>query len=61
MDLMICPYCKSNNYHFVQVADYDESDTALEFKCLDCEKPFFGMYSFLYFEDEEGNEIFVKQ
>ena len=55
---MICPYCKSRKYHFVQVADYDESDTALEFKCLgECGKTFFGMYSFLYFEDEDGNEI----
>jgi transposase-like protein len=54
---MICPYCKSNKYHFVQVADYDESDTSLEFKCYECEKTFFGMYSFLYFEDEEGNEM----
>jgi hypothetical protein len=55
---MICPYCGSENYHFIQVIDCDESDTTLEFKCLgECGRLFYGMYSFLYFEDEEGNTI----
>jgi len=55
---MKCPFCGSDNYHFVGVADYDQSDASLEFKCLGkCGKTFFGMYSFLYFEDEEGKEI----
>jgi uncharacterized protein YuzB (UPF0349 family) len=55
---MICPYCESKNYHFVQVTDCDESDAVLEFQCLGkCGRTFYGMYSFLYFEDEEGNAI----
>jgi len=52
-----CPYCNFENRRCIQVADFDPSDAALEFKCTKCGKTFFGMYSFLYFEDEEGNEI----
>lgn len=55
---MICPFCGSENYDFITVSDYDELDASLEFKCLgECGKTFFGMYSFVYFEDEEGNII----
>jgi len=54
---MICPFCGSENYDYVDV-EYDQSDAILEFKCLGkCGKTFYGMYSFLYFEDEEGNAI----
>jgi hypothetical protein len=53
-----CPFCDSEDYDYVDVADYDQSDATLEFKCRGaCGKKFFGMYSFLYFEDEEGNVI----
>lgn len=55
---MICPICGSENYSFIGVPDYDQSDATLEFKCNgECGRTFFGMYSFLYFEDEDGNEI----
>jgi hypothetical protein len=55
---MRCPFCDSDNYHLVGIVDCDESDNAIEFKCLGrCGKTFFGMYSFMYFEDDEGNEI----
>lgn len=55
---MICPICGSENYDYIGVADFDQSDASLEFKCLGkCGKKFYGMYSFLYFEDEDGNAI----
>jgi hypothetical protein len=56
--MITCPFCDSDNYHFIGIADYDQLDASLEFKCLGrCGKIFFGMYSFMYFEDEEGHEI----
>lgn len=52
-----CPFCDSEDYDYVDV-EYDQSDATLEFKCRGkCGKTFYGMYSFLYFEDEEGNTI----
>jgi hypothetical protein len=55
---MRCPYCKSDNYDYVNVADYDESDCVLLFKCLGkCGREFGAVYSFLYYEDEEGHAI----
>ena len=52
-----CPFCDSEDYDYVDV-EYDQSDATLEFKCRGkCGKKFYGMYSFLYFEDEEGNTI----
>jgi transposase-like protein len=52
-----CPFCKSDNYHFIEVSDFDESGATLHFKCLQCDKDFYGVYSFLYFEDDDGNEV----
>jgi hypothetical protein len=55
---MICPFCGSEDYDYIHVADYDQSDATLEFKCRGkCGRTFFGMYSFLYFEDADGNVI----
>jgi len=55
---MICPFCGSEDYDYIDVADYDQSDASLHFKCRGkCGKEFWGIYSFLYFEDEDGNTI----
>lgn len=55
---MKCPFCGSDNYNFVEVVDFDEYVTILQFKCLGkCSKDFFGIYSFETFEDEDGNEV----
>jgi transcriptional regulator NrdR family protein len=58
MIIMRCPYCDSDNYHYIEAADFDESDTVLLFKCLGkCGREFGARYSFLCYEDEDGNEI----
>jgi hypothetical protein len=51
---MQCPYCKSWNYNFIKV-EYDTEDAILMFECTDCKRKFDGIYSFLYFEDEDAN------
>lgn len=55
---MKCPFCNSENYDFIDTMDYDESSATLEFTCRGgCGQKFYGIYSFMYFENESGDEI----
>jgi transcriptional regulator NrdR family protein len=53
---MKCPYCNSENYKYLK-AEYDTQNAILMFECIDCKRKFDGIYSFLYFEDENGNTL----
>lgn len=54
---MQCPFCGSDNYNYID-SDYDESISEVSFVCLGkCGKNFNAVYSFMYYVDDDGNEI----
>lgn len=54
---LTCPYCNKKHLFICAIADIDESSCCLMLKCYACGKRSSAMYSFLYYEDEDGKEI----
>jgi hypothetical protein len=52
-----CPYCKTHHPFLYGTVDVDESSCSLMLKCYACTRYFSAMYSFMYYEDEDGKEI----
>lgn len=54
---MRCPFCDARNPKYVLTTDIDESSCSIQFYCEVCNETFWGEYSFMYYEDNEGNEV----